>query len=327
MVDSAEPEIDEEPPPKLYRLKGGKVPFMLRLKSWWQGVELQERETPPPLPEPEPEPEAAKPAALGQDTIERLKQPWQPERIAMAQAIWGQGFLTPGGPEYVEYMVKPLGLTNESVVLDIGAALGGPARLMAKEFNAWITGLESDAGLAEQGMAMTTQAGLAKKAPIEHFDRTQVPIDKAKYHCIFSKEALFRIENKEELLSRMKKGLKPRGQLLFSDFVVSASGASNDALTAWAEVHHPTPEFWTKEDYVSRLTTLGLDVRVDEDITDRLRAEILRGCAKFVDGAAQAELTRLDKVALASELEYWARCVAAIDSGVLRVCRIYGISH
>ena len=121
--------------------------------------------------------------------------------------------------------------------------------------------------------------------------------------------------------------MKPRGQLLFSDFVISKPGASNDALTAWAEVHHPTPEFWAKEDYVSRLAALKLDVRVDEDITDRLRSEILHGCAKFVDSAAQAELTRLDKVALASELEYWARCVAAIDSGVLRVCRIHCISH
>ena len=323
MAESAEPEIGEEPSPKLYRLKSGRVPFMLRLKSWWQGLELKEREAPELPPEPEPK----RPAPLGQDTIERLKQPWQPERIAMAQAIWGQGFLTPGGPEYVEYMVKPLGLTNESVVLDIGAALGGPARLMAKEFNAWITGLESDAGLAEQAMAMSTQAGLAKKAPIEHFDRTHVPIDEAKYHCIFSKEALFRIENKEELVPRIKSGLKPRGQLLFSDFVVSKPGASNDALTAWAEVHHPTPEFWAKEDYVSCLAALKLDVRVDEDITDRLRSEILHGCAKFVDSAAQAELTRLDKVALASELEYWARCVAAIDSGVLRVCRIHCISH
>ncbi len=326
MADSAEPEMGEEPPPKLYRLKSGKVPLMLRLKTWWQGVELKELEGPPPAA---PEPEPAKPDTLSQDTIERLKQPWQPERIAMAQAIWGEGFLTPGGPEYVEYMVKPLGLTNESVVLDIGAALGGPARLMAKDFNAWITGLESDAGLAEQAMAMSTKAGLAKKAPIEHFDRTQVPIDEAKYHCIFSKEALFRIENKEELVPRMKKGLKPRGQLLFSDFVVSEPGASNDALTAWAEVHHPTPEFWAKQDYVSRLKALKLDVRVDEDITDRLRSEILHGCARFVDSAsaAKAKLTRLDKVALASELEYWARCVAAIDSGVLRVCRIHCIAH
>ena len=323
MAESAEPDIGEEPPPKLYRLKGGKVPFKLRLKSWWQGVELKEREAPKLSVAPEPE----KPAALGQDTIERLKQPWQPERIAMAQAIWGEGFLTPGGPEYVEYMVKPLGLTNESVVLDIGAALGGPARLMAREFNSWTTGLESDAGLAEQGMAMSAQAGLAKKAPIEHFDRTQVPIDEAKYHCIFSKEALFRIENKKELVPRMKKGLKPRGQLLFSDFVVSDPGASNDALTAWSEAHDPLPEFWAKEDYVSCLKKLKLDVRVDEDITERLKSEILRGCASFADIAAKAELSRLDKLALVSELEYWARCVAAIESGVLRVCRIHCIGH
>ena len=245
----------------------------------------------------------------------------------MAQAIWGKGFITPGGPEYVEYMVKPLGLNNESVVLDIGAALGGPARLMAKEFSSWITGMESDAGLAQQGMDMSTQAGLAKKAPIEHFEAGKLQIGESKYHCIFSKEALFRIQNKDELMPRLQKGLKPRGQVLLSDFVLSESGASNAAVEAWAEVHSPMPEFWTKADYVDRLKSLNMDVRVDEDITDRLRSEILRGCALFVESAEKAELTQMDKLALTSELEYWARCIAAIESGALRVCRIHCIGQ
>ena len=326
MAESGEPEIGVEPPPKLYRLKGGKVPFLLRLKSWWQGFDLHEIESAnePVSLEPEPKPKSEQPPA---DELARLKEPWQPERIAMAQAIWGEGFIMPGGIGYVTYMVKPLGLTNESVVLDIGAALGGPARLMAKAFSSWVTGLESDAGLSQEGMALSVRTGLAKKAPIEHFDTEEIPIDEAKYHCIFSKEALFRIDNKEALLPRFKKGLKPRGQLLFSDFVLSEPDASNDALKAWTAAHKPEPELWTRQGYVERLTALGFDVRVDEDITDRLRNEVLRGYSEFADNAAKADLTQLDKAALALELEYWARCVAAIDSGVLRVCRIHCISN
>lgn len=322
MTESAESELIEEPPPQVYRLKRGKVPLALRLKSWWQGVELREREeeAPPPAAKSDA---AESSISIDQEAMQRLKEPWQPERLAMAQRIWGEGFVTPGGPEYVEYMVKPFGLTNESVVLDIGAALGGPARLMAKEFDSWVTGLESDPRLAQEGMALSTKAGLAKKAVIEHFEPGQLSIRESKYHCIFSKEALYRIGNQEELLPRIQKGLKPRGQLLFSDFVLAEPDTTNKALEAWSAVHSPAPEFWTKADYVSRLEALNFDVRVDEDITDRLRSEILKGCMAFVDSAAKADLSRVDKVAITAELEYWARCVAALESDALGVCRIY----
>ncbi len=325
MTESAEPELVEEPPPQVYRLKRGKVPFALRLKSWWQGCELREREEPAAPPAAETD-EAKSRVSIDQEAMERLKEPWQPERLAMAQRIWGEGFVTPGGPDYVGEMVKPFGLTNESVVLDIGAALGGPARLMAKEFSSWVTGLESDPRLAEEGMALSTKAGLAKKAVIEHFETGQLSIRESKFHCIFSKEALFRIGDKEELLPRIQKGLKPRGQLLFSDFVLAEPDTANGAVEAWSAVHNPAPEFWTKSDYVSRLEALNFDVRVDEDITERLRSEILRGCMKFVDSAAKADLSRLDKVAITAELEYWARCVAALESDALGVCRIYCIA-
>ncbi len=325
MSESAEREPVEEAPLQVYRLKRGRVPFLLRLMSWWQGMELRERVEAPPSPDRELGDEIDQEPAE-QETARRLKQPWQPERIAVAQEIWGEGFVTPGGIGYVTYMVKPFGLNNESVVLDIGAALGGPARLMAKAFSSWVTGLESDQGLAQEGMELSRKAGLAKKAPIQSVDIENIEIKQGKYHCIFSKESLYRIGNKEELLPRIKKGLKPRGQLLFSDFVLSESGASNPALEAWSEVHSPAPEFWTKEDYVSRLTSLDLDVRVEEDITDRLRSEIVGGCSEFFDSVANADLSHLDKVTLAAELEFWARCIAALNSGILRICRIHCIS-
>ena len=54
---------------------------------------------------------------------------WPSARIGVAEALWGEGFLFPGGGAEVLRLAKPLGLTAASSLLLIGAGSGGPPRL------------------------------------------------------------------------------------------------------------------------------------------------------------------------------------------------------
>src|SRR3546814_19255546 len=76
----------------------------------------------------------------------------------------------PGDEEKNLRLVKPLALNPAHTVIDVGAGLGGATRLIAEKFDIWITGLESDREVADKGMELSTMAGLAKRAPIHHFD-------------------------------------------------------------------------------------------------------------------------------------------------------------
>ena len=49
------------------------------------------------------------------------------------QAIWGDGFLSPGGPEEIAEIVAGLDLDGKTV-LDIGFGIGGPAAILARDF-------------------------------------------------------------------------------------------------------------------------------------------------------------------------------------------------
>ena len=53
---------------------------------------------------------------------------WPQARIAVAESLWGEGFLFPGGEEETLRLVKPLGLSAAAGLLLVGAGAGGPAR-------------------------------------------------------------------------------------------------------------------------------------------------------------------------------------------------------
>src|SRR3546814_6087279 len=76
----------------------------------------------------------------------------------------------PGDEEYILSQVKPLALNPAHTVVDVSAGLGGATRLIAEKFDNWITGLESDREVDDQGMELTTMAGLDKREPIHYFD-------------------------------------------------------------------------------------------------------------------------------------------------------------
>ncbi len=49
---------------------------------------------------------------------------YPPRMIAMLEAVWGTGFLSPGGPEEVSRVIGAHDLRGKSV-LDIGCGAGG----------------------------------------------------------------------------------------------------------------------------------------------------------------------------------------------------------
>src|SRR3546814_6919624 len=67
--------------------------------------------------------------------------------------------------------------------------------------------------------------------------------------------------------------IRPRGQLLFTDYVL-AEKADERAVYTWAEDEPKRPYPWTMRDYEDMLTDARLDIRIKEDITDEVYAII-----------------------------------------------------
>ncbi|MEQ8356631.1 MAG: methyltransferase domain-containing protein [Kiloniellaceae bacterium] len=291
-----------------------KIPFWVRLKAWWEGYDLALRQK---------QLLAAEMGDLG-GAARNEQEARVSKRLEVMQQLWGTGMSGPGDEDYILKLVKPFALDPAFTVIDVGAGLGGATRLISEHFDVWLTGLEADREVADAGMELSTMAGLAKRAPIHYFDMDRYEFRENSTDCVFSKESLYLVDDKDRLLKEIIHMIKPRGQLLFTDYVV-AEDADERAVFDWADGEPGKPNPWTMRDYEVALTEARLDIRIKEDITEQVNEIITGSWARFLSQLKGRTLDKDTSAAVTDAVELWARRTKAIDAGALKICRFHAL--
>lgn len=302
-----------------------KVPLKLRLKAWWEGYDTDEIKQRLASKKSEPvaeEPVKESPKEITADAID----PWDEATVDIAQYIWGKGFCGPGGPEYIVSLSKLLALSPEMSMLQIGAGLGGPSRVLVDRFGVWITGFEESEMLVEKGRKLSKMAGLEKKAQIEQYTPEGFEGFDRKYDRALSKEALFTIEDKNNMISKIEEKLKPGGLFLMTEYVIgSDSVLGKDKYKEWVvgERRHPFPIM--SNELVDLLKKNHLQVRVSEDISLQY-VEMINQAWAGADEVAAKLAKREDGTmmiqTLMREAEFWTRRKKLLESGDLKLWRV-----
>lgn len=294
---------------------GVRVPMKLRLKAWWEGNDVVVRVQDKPAAAPKPPREGK--------GFRDPARPWETPKTLLHQALWGSGFSHPGGPEFALYIAKPLALNAAMTVIDLSAGLGGGTRAVVEKFDVWVAGLDEDEQLAAAGMEISNLAGMGKKAPISRYEPQNFEFKPGSCDCLMAREVFFRIIDKKRLFAQIAGGLKNGGQMVFTDYAArDKKSALHPAIVEWMKVEKSKAALWTVEDIAVVLGGAKLECRIKEDITDQYRAMVFgawSAYAKHVDRAISPE----EATCLTDEMELWAKRIAAIDSGELRVCRVH----
>jgi SAM-dependent methyltransferase len=297
-----------------------KPPFKLRLKAWWEGYNVADlMGEPGPAPEPVLGPVA--PVEVPAEQIPPLEQPY----IKIAQTIWGESLVGPGGPAAILTLVKPFALDPSMTVMDFGAGLGGGTRAVSEEFGVWVNGFEPDGIMAEGGQELSTKKGI-KKAEIKSCVVKDFQPKPATYDCIYSSEALYTVPEKEKLLGTFERSLKARGQIALTDFVRTPGTKPDDPrLKDFVTRDGKGGQFWLGDEYLAKMKGLKFDVRVDEDLTATYRTNVIEAFVNFTQDPVASAAARAHAEALVAEVTLWTKRVAALDSGALQLRRYYAI--
>jgi cyclopropane fatty-acyl-phospholipid synthase-like methyltransferase len=288
--------------------------FRERFEAWWQGRE--------------PVASAAQ-APAKQDGIRVVASNDKPafappDRIAAMQVLWGAGFCGPGNAEFVVHIAKPLRLNSQMSLLDMGSGLGGPAREIAKAFGIWVTGYETSRDIVAAGIELATKVGMEKKATLTPFDPDVVELPERKYDRILSRELLSAVKDKAPLLNKMTLSMRPKGEMLVTDFVAGDAPDAAKKIKAWL-AREPAPRhILTPQEMVDALKVCGLDVPVADDMTDVYLAQIaesLRGLEK----AVRTDRTVALSEHLMRETAIWLERADMLHSKVLRMYRFHAL--
>lgn len=245
-------------------------------------------------------------------------------RLDVAESLWDEGIITPGGYDYALYLIKMLGLTDANSMLQIGGSLGGVARAWTRAYGVWVDALEVNKDFVKNAAGRSAREGLNKKANIKFYDPATVSLKERKYDAVASLETFYTIENKERLLAEISKCLRPNGQLVFTDLTKGVSGDLPVETEKWKD-DEPYPVYLvTAKEMVEMLDVAGFEMRISENVTMDHRKMIIDGWIKYLGKLNKADLLEKCDDVLA-ECAFWARRVKALDSGGLRYQRFHAI--
>jgi ubiquinone/menaquinone biosynthesis C-methylase UbiE len=246
--------------------------------------------------------------------------------LTIRQWLWGSGFHMPGNAEYVLKLVKPFAANPAMSMLDVAAGMGGAARAISEAFGTYITGLERDPDLARRGMEMSIAAGMQRHAPVSAIDPETFELRTGAFDCILARGATYTVQDKERFMRVLILGLKQRGQLLMTDFVLDPARAERPELALWTPLQPYPPSPWTLQQYTDCFKSLGFDVRITEDITQDLKLQIVLGWDHLVQTVDIKALPRPHKLQIVNEAERWVKTIMALDAGVVKAYRFYALA-
>ena len=149
------------------------------------------------------------------------------------QFMWGEGFLSPGGPEEVAEMVAGIDLAGKRV-LDIGSGLGGvDALLVTRHGAAQVVGIDVEPQLVEAARALVAGKGLTERVTFQLVEPGPLPFLDASFDVVFSKDAMVHIADKAALYAEVLRVLKPGGWFTAADWLWAESAAESPVVEAW----------------------------------------------------------------------------------------------
>ena len=252
-------------------------------------------------------------------------------RIMICEALWGEGYIGPGGHEFIMELVTQFGLGKKHSVAMIGAGLAGPGRDITKDTGAWIAAFENIDEISEMAKEQCAVAGLAKRCVVEPFDEKTTELPEGKFAAILSFDRFFTVADKSKLLDNIAQGIADDGGVLFTDYVVPTVVDQGKAET-WFDPYWGTPPLTTAQEYILALCAMGLDLRVKQDITSQY-AELINAAMpkwkdlinlakdEMIDGVGRAAYARV----LAEEASMWSRRLEAMSKGELQVYRFLAL--
>lgn len=247
------------------------------------------------------------------------------EFVTALAFVWGEGFLSPGGPEEVEAIIGGQALKGARI-LDFGSGLGGIDMLLASAHGAGeVIGIDVVAELIDMARNLASRNGLADRVSFQLVTPGALPFPDASFDVVFSKDAMVHVPGKLALYHEFMRVLRPGGRLMASDWLWTENAADNAVIKSWNKDNPLGFVYTTPAEAQAALVQAGFhDVALRDrhrEIADRNRREVTR-----LEGPDLAKLAALVGETLAQDRLRSARArQPVLDEGALLPTHLKGV--
>lgn len=235
--------------------------------------------------------------------------------IGMLEAIWGEGYLSPGGPDEVARLVGEDDLTGCSI-LDIGCGAGGIEIALAATHGAgYVTGIDVEDTVLNHARELVAKAGLEDRVGLVKVAPGPLAFPPETFDVVFSKDSIVHIPDKHALMREVFRVLKPGGRFIASDWLIGHDGAPSAQMAEYIKSEGLDFGMASPGRYKDAMDAAGfLEAKttsrnawyreVARTELDRLRGPVGQAAAKIVGADFVAENCGI-----------WERMIPVLDAG------------
>lgn len=235
--------------------------------------------------------------------------------IGMLEAIWGEGFLSPGGPEEVARLVGGTDFAGRAV-LDIGCGAGGIDITLVRNHGAgYVCGIDVEDTVLAHARRLIAKAGLTDRIGCLKVAPGPLPFPPATFDLVFSKDSIVHIADKHALMAEVFRVLRPGGLFVASDWLIGHNGAPSPEMAAYISAEGLDFGMASPARYGDAMEKAGfLDVKIaSRNAWYRKAARKELDRLKGPVGEAAAKLVGRDFVD--ENIGIWSRMIPVLDSG------------
>ena len=238
--------------------------------------------------------------------------------VGQLETIWGEGFMSPGGPAEVGRMIEGVGIAGADV-LDIGCGTGGAALVLAVEHGARsVIGVDVENYVVGEATQRVAHRGESGRVRFLRVSPGPLPFADSSFDVVFSKDAIIHVRDKQALYAEARRVLRPGGALCVSDWF-RGEGAGLDADVD-AFIASSGEEFFMQSLHQGGdlVTSAGfVDVGL-EDRCEWYHAEATEELSRVQGTLRDSFLSNLGVEVYDGTVRFWEVLVEATRSGVLR---------
>ncbi|MCA0056302.1 MULTISPECIES: class I SAM-dependent methyltransferase [unclassified Mesorhizobium] len=244
--------------------------------------------------------------------------------IRFLEALWGDGYLSPGGPDEVDRVLEGLSLAGKTV-LDIGCGSGGiTLHLVERHGAAHVTGFDVERPVIETARRRAASRGLADRASFIQAPPGRLPFEDQSFDVVFSKDALLHVADKDTLFAEIFRVLKAGGAFAASNWMISHDGEPSPEMKAYVAAEGLSFAMASPARYAQAMRQAGFAEIAVRDRNPWYR-EVARGELERLKGplyptvAAAVGAAYVDK-----NIRTWEAMQKVLDSGEHRPTHLRG---
>lgn len=245
-------------------------------------------------------------------------QEYDDAMVSLLEQVWGDGFLSPGGPDEIRMIVDGIELSGKTV-LDIGCGTGGIGQFLAESFNPeQIVGVDVDPGLIERASNRAKQMDLGERLRFECVVPGPLPFEEGSFDVVFSKDAMIHIGDKEALFEDIFRVLAPGGVLAACDWMSSTEGPFSAELEKYIELEDLGFGMGSPARYRKAMAEAGFN---DIQMTDRnawCKPLVSKECEALSGPLYERLVKTVGQEFVDHSIDVWHALKVVVDRGELR---------